>query len=127
MGHFQHTPNQACHTFRVRVKHLGLGLSTCRVRVKHSVRVTVTVKHLGLRLGIFHSDGWIQLCHKPYDFLVPYTKKCCTTCPNLHSKFKRFKSILITSYVSQNAVWTVYWPRRINTGLFPFILTRTSQ
>ena len=34
VGHFQHTPNQACHTFRVRVKHLGLGLSTFRVRVK---------------------------------------------------------------------------------------------
>ena len=28
VGHFQHTPNQACHTFRVTVKHLGLGLST---------------------------------------------------------------------------------------------------
>ena len=28
VDHFQHTPNQACHTFRARVKHLGLGLST---------------------------------------------------------------------------------------------------
>ena len=33
VGNFQHTTNQACHTCRVRFKHLGLGLS------------------------IFHSDG----------------------------------------------------------------------
>ena len=25
VGHFQHIPNQACHTFRVRVKHFRLG------------------------------------------------------------------------------------------------------
>ena len=53
VGHFQHTSNKACHTFRVRarVKHLrlGLALGTCRVRVKHL--------GLGLGLSIFHSDG----------------------------------------------------------------------